>query len=154
TQAGTDRRLLLLLAARLARDEVDRLPYSACEIGAAAAFQMYAVPTTAPEEWQFLELLGPARARPLLQRCQQLRPGEFAPLADEYNLVSGLGDPDAIYLASRKISASKARNAQHVRLKSLLKQGLVVAHLRASAGPGGFIDPEDEIDEQVLELFA
>jgi len=154
TQAGADRRLLLLLAARLAQGEIERLPAAACQIGAAAAFQMYAVPITSPEEWQLLEMLGPARSRYLLQRCQEFGPGEFAPLADEYNIVCGLGDADAVYLASRKISGSAARTAQHVRLRSLVKQGLGVAHFRASAGPGGFIDPEDEIDRQVLDLFT
>jgi hypothetical protein len=153
TKESTDRRLLLLLAMRLARREIDDVPHAACRIGANAAFQMYAVPTTSPEDWQLLELIGPARSRYLLQRCHEIRPGDFALLSEEYAVVSALCDADAIYIISQLLSASKARIAQHVRLQSLVKQSLNATHLRATTGTGSLIDPTAEVDDQVRELF-
>ena len=153
TREGNDRRLLLLLATRLAHRAMGRLPQAACRIGAATAFQMYAVPTTVPEDWQLLELIGLARSRCLLQRCYKLRPGEFASLAEEYPVVSALGDADAIFDLSRRLSASRAQTAQHLRLQSLIKQDLNAAQLRATVGTGSSVDPAVDLDEQIRELF-
>jgi tetratricopeptide (TPR) repeat protein len=153
TAEGTDRRLLLLLAMRIARGAIDDMPHAACRIGANATFQMYAVPNTAPEDWQMLEIMGLARSRYLLQRCQELLPGDFGTLAEEYAVVSALGDADEIYVVSQQLAASKAQTAPHVRLQSLVKQNLNSAHFRATVGTGSLIDPAGDVDDQIGELF-
>jgi hypothetical protein len=153
TESGTDRRVLLLLAMRLAHGAKGRLPHPACRIGAGAAFQMYGAPTTAPQDWQLLEIIGSARSLYLLERCEEIRPGDFASLAEEYAVVSSLGDADAIYILARQLSDSRAQTAQHLRLQSLVKQSLDAAKFRAATGPGGLVDPTAEADEQIGEFF-
>jgi hypothetical protein len=153
TKEGTDRRVLLLLAARIARDSIDRLPQAACRIGAVAAFRMYAAPTTPPVDWQILESIGLARARYLLRRCQDLQSNDFATLAEEYTVVSALGDPDAIYDAARRLSAAKAQTAQQSRMQALVKRNLNANYFRSTIGTDTLVDPESTADEQVRELF-
>jgi tetratricopeptide (TPR) repeat protein len=153
TQGENDRRLLLLLATRLARRAISHAPHPAYRIGAAAAFQMYAVPTTAPEDWQLLEIIGLARSRYLLRLCQELRPTDFSTLAEEYAVVSALGDADASFDLSQQLTASRAQTSQHIRLQSLVKQNLNAAHLRATLGQGGLMDPEIGVDQQIHALF-
>ncbi len=116
---GIDRRVLLLLAMRLAKEAAEINPLLANRTAAQCTIQLYRFPTTKPEKWQLLELLGPARSRRLLRRCHDVRPNDFSSLAEEFAVVSTVGDPDAIQAVSHELAFAPARTPKERKCSRL-----------------------------------
>ena len=153
TNAGIDRRVLLLLARRLSHQAERQLPVPAWRISSQVAFQMYATPTTPPDEWQLLELLGPARSRHLLHRGRSVNGDNLGLLLDEIAIATAVADPDAIYFLSGQIAAGHAQSPQEFRLKSLVEQNMQLAYARSMHDPSTVFDLAVDTNDQIRRLY-